>query len=298
MNRILVIGANGQVGWELCRTLAPLGEVIGGARHHAVLHVDLSDPDSLRAAVQEANPDAIVNAGAYTAVDKAETETDLAMRINGEAPGILAEEAKVRSVPLIHYSTDYVFDGTKGCPYTEEDSPSPLNAYGRSKLAGDEAIRAVGGRYVILRTSWVYATRGQNFLRTMLRLMAERDTLRVVDDQVGSPTWSRMIAEVSAHVLERLSRDDITGLYNLTCAGTTSWHGFAAAIAKASAARTEHRLERLEAIPASAYPTPARRPGYSVLDNGKLDRVCGLKPPPWRTALRLCLEELGMTLPD
>jgi dTDP-4-dehydrorhamnose reductase len=294
MNRILVIGANGQVGWELCRTLAPLGEVVPATRHGAALAVDLAEPDSIRRAVHEASPDAIVNAAAYTAVDKAETEAELAMRINGVAPGILAEEAKRRGIPFIHYSTDYVFDGTKGRPYTEEDTPSPLNAYGRSKLAGDEAIRAVGGRYVILRTSWVYGARGHNFLRTMLRLMVEREVLRVVDDQIGAPTWSRMIAEASAHGLLRLSRGDISGLYNLTCTGTTSWYGFAEAIARASAARPEHRLERLEPIPTSAYPTPAKRPGYSVLDAGRLREGCALGLPAWDAALALCLGELGL----
>lgn len=291
MKRILLIGPDGQVGWELCRTLAPLGDVVTAGLRDAGLAVDLAKPDSIRRTVEAAGPDAIVNAAAYTAVDKAETEADLAMRINGEAPRILAEEARARRIPFIHYSTDYVFDGTNTRPYTEEDRPAPLNAYGRSKLAGDEAVGAVGGRYAILRTSWVYGIRGQNFLRTMLRLMAERDTLRVVADQIGAPTWSRMIAEVSAHVLMRLQNEDVSGLYNLASTGVTSWYGFAEAIARASAARPEHRLQSLEPIPTSAYPTPAQRPAYSVLDGSKLRERFGLVLPAWDVGLALCLAE-------
>ena len=199
--RILVTGANGQVGWELQRTLQTLGDVVACDRGT----LDLSDPDSIRGKVREIRPDVIVNAGAYTAVDRAESEPELAMAVNGVAPGVLAEEAKQLGALLLHYSTDYVFDGTKAEPYLESDAPNPVSVYGSSKLAGEKAVEAVGGAYLIFRTSWVYGGRGKNFLLTMLRLAGEREELRVVDDQFGAPTWCRTIAEATAQVVAKLS---------------------------------------------------------------------------------------------
>jgi dTDP-4-dehydrorhamnose reductase len=245
-------------------------------------------------AVREAAPDLIVNAAAYTAVDRAETETDLAMQINGKAPGILGEEAARRGAALIHYSTDYVFDGTKLEPYTEDDVPAPLNAYGRSKLAGDRAVMQANPAHLIFRTSWVYAPHGKNFLLTMLRLSRERSELRVVDDQRGAPTTAALIADCTARILQRIVADgglarlrECAGLYNLTAAGTTSWHGFASEIMRATG-----NPVRVVPIPTEAYPTPARRPRNSALDTAKLANVFGVVPPDWRAGLRQCLDAL------
>lgn len=285
MKRILLTGRNGQVGWELERTLAPLGEV--SAHDRATL--DLADPDRLRAAVRATRPDIIVNAAAYTAVDKAETEPDLAMAINGTAPGILAEEAKRLGALLVHYSTDYVFDGTQDAPYTEDDTPNPINEYGRSKLAGERAIAAVGGRHLILRTSWVYGLRGHNFLRTILRLVAERDQLRIVDDQIGAPTWSRMIAEATALMLAQ--RQTAHGLFHLTSAGDTSWCGFAKAIVELTTARRPSQ-PRLSPCTTADYPLPARRPANSRISGARLARETGLALPDWQAALAFCVADL------
>ncbi len=226
--KILLTGGNGQVGWELVRALLPLGEVITTNRAQA----NLSDLNNLRRTVQKYSADVIVNAAAYTAVDKAETEESLAFLINAEAPGILAEEAKKTGALLIHYSTDYVFDGTKISAYAEDDAPNPVNVYGQSKLAGEKAVQATGADYLILRTSWVYAARGHNFLKSVLRLAAEREELNIVADQIGSPTWARLIAEATAHIIrqsmiERHGGIFNSGLYHLTSHGETSWHGFA-----------------------------------------------------------------------
>ncbi len=289
--KILLIGGQGQVGWELQRTLAPLGTVYAPAR----TELDLADADALRQAVRQAGPDLIVNAAAYTAVDQAERERDLAFRINGDAPGILAEEARRIDAAIVHYSTDYVFDGAKGAPYEEIDAPRPLNAYGESKLAGERAVAASGAAHLILRTSWVYGVRGKNFLLTMRRLGQERDELRVVDDQVGAPTWSRLIAEATASVLAHcLHKGSVApvlaergGLYHLSCAGQVSWHGFARAIVA-----TLPKPPRVTPIATQDYPTPAARPAYSVLSNGKLARAFGLVLPDWRRALALCLEDM------
>lgn len=282
MKCILLTGTNGQVGWELERTLAPLGEVLACDR----AGLDLADSDRIRAVVREARPEIIVNAAAYTAVDKAEAEPELAMAINGTAPGVLAEEAKRTGALLVHYSTDYVFDGAKDTPCTEDDPPNPCNAYGRSKLAGERAIRAAGCRHLILRTSWVYGLRGHNFLRTMLRLAAERDELRVVADQFGAPTWSRMIAEATALALA--SPDPAEGLFHLACGGETTWFGFTEAILAGT--RTQRQREpRLVPISASEYPLPAKRPASSRLDCTRLMRETGLRLPHWQTALDLCL---------
>ena len=277
MKRLLLFGGDGQVGWELRRTLAALGDVI--VRGHDRL--DLGDADALRTAVADAAPDIIVNAAAYTTVDQAETEADIAMRINATAPGIMAEEATKRDALLVHYSTDYVFDGSLDRPYREDDAAAPLNVYGRSKLAGEEAIRATDCRHLIFRTSWVYGQRGKNFLRTLQRLGREKEELSVVADQIGAPTWSRLVAEATALALRG---DPPPGIYHLSCAGTASWHDFAAAILAAQGWRG-----RLLPIPACDYPLPARRPANSRLDNGKLARQLGLQLPDWRAALALCL---------
>ncbi|CAE6849352.1 dTDP-4-dehydrorhamnose reductase [Paraburkholderia aspalathi] len=288
---ILVTGVNGQVGFELARSLQGLGRVMAVDR--SVL--DLSNADQIRAVVREVRPALIVNPAAYTAVDKAETESELAMRINAEAPGILAEEAKKLGAALIHYSTDYVFNGEKQSAYLEDDPTDPQNEYGRTKLLGEQAIAATGVDHLIFRTSWVYGSRGKNFLLTMLRLGAERPELKVVADQFGAPTWSNTIATLTAHIVSQaFSADDQaawwrsrSGVYNLTALDSTSWHGFAAAIFEL--ADLEVRPNVLP-IPASDYPVPAKRPSNSRLSNDKLAHVFGLRAPHWKDALRLCLE--------
>ena len=291
---ILLLGRNGQVGWELERCLAPLAPVVALAR----ADLDLADSDSIRAKIRAVAPSVIVNAAAYTAVDQAESDEAAAMAINGTMPGILAEEAARGRCLLVHYSTDYVFDGTGGgkttpTPYREGDATNPINAYGRTKLAGEDAVRAVGGDYLILRTSWVYASRGRNFLTTMRRLGGERDELNIVDDQVGSPSWARMIAGATAAIVARLGAGEElggrAGLYHLTAAGETSWHGFAAAIFDEFAAGAGARRPRTNAISSAEFPTPARRPAYSVLDNTAIAEAFGIVLPNWRTQLGFCL---------
>ncbi len=301
MSRILVTGRNGQVGFELQRRLAGQGQVIALGRDE----MDLADPDSIRRAVRAAKPDLIVNAAAYTAVDRAESEPELALAINGIAPGILAEEAKRLGAALIHYSTDYVFDGSKAAPYTEDDEPRPINAYGRTKLAGERAIQAVDVPHLILRTSWVYGARGKNFLLTILRLVREREELSIVDDQIGAPTWSRAIAAATGGILAHLGYGQPAfrnacaakrGIYNLTAGGQTSWHGFAAAIlANAASAQSSGsafalaRVPVLKAITTEQYPTPARRPRNSVLSHAKLQRAFGVVMPDWKSSLADCM---------
>ena len=287
--RTLLIGKIGQVGWELRRTLAPMARVTCVD----FPEIDLTSGDSIRRWVRETRPNIVINAAAYTAVDKAESEPDKAMKINGVAPGILAEEAKKLGALLVHYSTDYVFDGAKTEPYVETDSPNPLGAYGRSKLAGDEAVRAVGGAHLIFRLCWVYGARGQNFMLTMMRLAREREKLRVVSDQVGCPTWSRMIAETTALALKQAvaARDwgALTGTYHLASSGVTSWHGFAQAIVNLMPAEGK-KCSVVEAISTPEYPTPAKRPAYSVLACDKLERTFGLRLPHWEESLKQVLE--------
>jgi dTDP-4-dehydrorhamnose reductase len=301
LSRILVTGKNGQVGFELQRRLARLGQVIAAGRDE----LDLADPDSIRRMVRKTAPDLIVNAAAYTAVDQAESEPELALAVNGVAAGIFAEEAKRLGAVLIHYSTDYVFDGTKSAPYSEDDAPCPINVYGRTKLAGEQAIQAVDVPHLILRTSWVYGARGKNFLLTILRLAKEREELAIVDDQVGAPTWSRAIAAATGSIIEHLGYgraafreacDRQRGIYNLTAAGQTSWHGFVAAILThaASAPPGESdfalaRVPRLKPITTEQYPLPARRPRYSVLAHDKLQRAFGLEMPDWKSSLADCM---------
>lgn len=288
--RILLTGANGQVGWELRRTLSTLGKVI--AVDSRVM--DLTDPAAIRRMVTEVKPRIIVNPAAYTAVDKAESEPELARKVNAEAPGILAEEAAKSGALLVHYSTDYVFDGSGEAPWKEGDSTGPLNVYGATKLAGEQAIAASGCRHLIFRTSWVYGARGANFLLTMQRLMRERPELKIVDDQVGAPTWCRSLAEATAQVLAQLGspmrgadKPEPWGVYHMANGGETSWHGFAQAILEAA---SPDITTRLIPIPSSDYPTPARRPLNSRLDNSKLERVFGIRLPEWHQALKLCLD--------
>lgn len=292
--RILLIGPSGQVGWELCRTLAPLAEVIAVGRHTVPHWTDLTDIDSLRAMVREVGPDLIVNAAAYTAVDLAEEQPELAQAVNGDAPGILAEETKRLGAGLLHYSTDYVFDGTGQTPHSEDDAPNPLNVYGKTKLAGERAIQAVGPHHMILRASWVYGARGKNFLRTVLRLACEREELRIVDDQVGSPTWSRMIAETTAQILAKLGHSagmaEHAGIYHMTSGGQGSWYAFTQEILfHANEHLPGYRVERLVPISTEDYPTPARRPLYSVLSNERLAWTFGVTIPAWPECLRLCM---------
>ena len=293
---ILLLGKNGQVGWELQKALAPLGKLVA----LDIEDLDLTQPDAIRETVRNIRPHLIVNAAAYTAVDQAEQEPQLAMALNGEAPAVLAEEAQRSGAALVHYSTDYVYDGEKSEPYTEEDATNPLGVYGKSKLAGDQAIQAAGIPYLIFRTSWVYGSRGKNFLLTMQRLAREKDEMRMIDDQTGAPTWCRLLARSTANILEQTlsesSPEDMkrlrqaSGIYHMTCGGQTSWYGFAKAI-------VEHTpitdAARLVPIPTSEYPTPARRPMNSVLSNQKLRDSFGIIPQDWESALRFCLEDRG-----
>ncbi len=286
---VLIIGKIGQVGWELRRTIAPLGRIV------AVDYpdIDLTDGNSIRKWVRDTRPQVVLNAAAYTAVDKAETETVRAMQINGTAPGVLAEETKKLGALLVHYSTDYVFDGTKQTPYVEDDPPNPLGAYGRTKLAGDEAVRAAGGNHLVFRLCWVYGARGQNFMLTMMRLAREREKLRVVRDQFGCPTWSRMIAETTALALKQAlaapEPEAFTGTYHLAASGQTSWQGFAQAIVDLMPAEVK-RCHSIEPISTAEYPLPARRPAYSVLSCEKLSQTFGLKLPDWHESLKAVVE--------
>lgn len=288
--RILLTGCAGQLGRELKRSLASLGELV--ACDHRQL--DLADPDALRNAVRTIVPTVIVNAAAYTAVDKAEVEPEAADAINAVAPGILAEEARRLGALLIHYSTDYVFDGAKPTPYREDDVTAPLSAYGRSKRDGELAIAASAARHLLLRTSWVYGLHGANFMNTMLRLGRRScetgDALRVVDDQIGAPTWSRHLADATALILAR--NDTPQGLYHLSAAGETSWHGYADAIfAAARAAGLLDGLPKIHRITSADYPLPARRPANSRLDCSRFSRDFGLALPEWRTGLADCLAD-------
>lgn len=282
--RILLLGHDGQIGWELHPGLKALGNV----RALSYPEVDFARPGAVRRLVRDVRPTLIVNAAAYTAVDKAEDEPDVARAVNAGGPAVLAEEAKRLDALLVHYSTDFVFDGAKGSPYTEEDAPCPLSMYGQTKWEGDQAIRAAGCRYLVFRVSWIYGLRGSNFLLAIRRLAAEDRRLRVVDDQVGCPTWCGSVARATFAVLGKLPAFGRTGdarerlgLYNMVCSGQASWYAFAGAFLPASA--------QVEPIPAAEYPTRAVRPAYSVLDCTRLERVFGVTMPAWQDALRRCL---------
>ena len=295
--KILVLGKNGQIGHELARAMASLGEVVALDRNG----LDLADVESIPDAIRDIAPDIILNAAAYTAVDKAESEPELANLINAVAPGILAQEAKNIGALLVHYSTDYVFDGQKTSAYRESDETGPINVYGKTKLAGEQAIKRNGGDYLIFRTSWVYGSRGSNFLLTMLRLMRENNTLRVVDDQIGAPTWARSIAEATAKIikqscLERDHRPFASGLFHMTSNGETSWHGFAREIARLQRKYNpaqELRVKEIIPVGTSAYPTPARRPTNSRLDVTLLQQKFGAAMPEWEQALEECIAEMN-----
>ena len=306
--RILLTGKTGQVGSELLRLFPELGEVVAPNLYA----LDLLNPDTIRRSVREARPELIINAAAFTAVDAAETQEAEAHAINVVAPRVLSEEAKKLGAAVIHYSTDYVFDGSKTTPYDETDSRAPINVYGRTKLAGEQAVRAAGVPHLIFRTAWVYSTRGRNFLCTILRLATEREELRVVRDQFGSPTWSRDIALTTMKILaQRMSHNSsapnalapVSGTYHLTAAGETTWYDFACAILDEAAQispavswfadATQGRpliTKRITPITSAEYPTPASRPRYSVLSNSRLNQTFGIRLPDWRTQLRLVFE--------
>jgi dTDP-4-dehydrorhamnose reductase len=284
--KILINGQNGQVSRELQRRLGGVGELIVLGRDQ----LDLAQPDHIRQHVQTVRPDLIINAAAHTAVDQAESEPELAFAINATGPGVLAEEALALGIPLIHYSTDYVFDGSKAEPYDEDDAPNPLGVYGKSKWAGEQAITAVQGQHLILRTSWVYSTHGRNFLLTMQRLLQEKPELRIVADQIGVPTWAGTIANSTVALIERwqAGQAGAWGTYHLTARGETSWFGFAQAIGDALREQGKPCANLLP-IPSSDYPTPAARPLNSRLDCSRLQREWGVSQPDWQTALRECL---------
>jgi dTDP-4-dehydrorhamnose reductase len=291
----LVTGGTGQIGYELVRELAPLGRVVAPGR----AELDLADPDSIVRAIRATGPDVILNAAAYTAVDRAESDHQACTRINAEAPGIIAEEARRVRAALVHYSTDYVFDGTRRTPYAEDDEPRPLQVYGRTKLAGEQAIAAVGGAYLVLRTSWVYGPRGRNFVRTILARARADVELRVVDDQIGAPTWSRQVAAGTAQIVGSLIRraghpaeafTALAGVYHLTAAGETSWHGFAQEVLRRDPNRGDQRCRAVVAVSTAQYATPAVRPAYSVLDNRKAGARFGVRLPDWAEQLGAMLQ--------
>ena len=295
--RILLLGKNGQVGWELQRALAPLGELVAlDFDSPAPQRADFTNPEELAATVRAIAPQAIVNAAAHTAVDQAESEPELARTINAVAPALLAREAAALGAWLVHYGTDYVFDGSGSAPRSEDAPTAPLSVYGRTKLEGEEAIRASGCTHLILRTSWVYAARGGNFARTMLRLAAERDELAVIADQVGAPTGADLLADVTAHALRAaIANPALAGTYHAVAAGETSWHGYARHViefARAAGQPIRVAAQRVAPIPTSAYPTAARRPLNSRLDTRKLRQAFGLALPDWRVGVERMLREV------
>ena len=295
--KILLLGKNGQVGWELQRSLAPLGALTALDRQgDKGLCGDLSDLDGLAATVRTLQPQVIVNAAAYTAVDKAESEPELARRINAAAPAALAREAHACGALLVHYSTDYVFDGSGSRPWREIDAPAPLSVYGRSKWEGEQRIVQSGARHLIVRTSWVYGARGGNFAKTMLRLAQERERLTVIDDQWGAPTGAELIADVTAHAIAQTRQQPgKAGIYHLAPAGETTWHAYAKyVIAQASQAQPAIKIKATEIapIPTSTYPTSARRPHNSRLNTHKLQTAFGLHLPPWQDGVRRMLAEI------
>lgn len=301
--KLLVTGAAGQVGWELARLLPALGDVVA----LDLEGIDLARAEDVRRVLREVRPDVVVNAAAYTAVDKAESEPELARLVNGVAPGVMAEELRATGGLLVHYSTDYVFDGTRHGAYTEEDAPNPMSVYGATKVEGERAIQAAGGAHLILRTSWVYGARGKNFLLTMLRLFAERDEVRVVDDQHGGPTWCRWLAEATARVLgacltdpasrARLERE-WSGIYHMTAGGETSWFGFASAIHALRYAEGAESAPRLVPIATADYPLPATRPANSVLSNAKVEARFGVSQLPWSDQLSQCMAAMELGKPN
>jgi dTDP-4-dehydrorhamnose reductase len=302
--KLVIVGRNGQLAWEANQRFQGLGRIICVGRPE----IDLLDINGLREEIRRIRPSIIVNAAAYTAVDQAQSEPEVATKINSEAPAAMAEEAKRLDALFITYSTDYVFDGKSATPYRESDPTAPLNVYGASKLSGEQAVEAVGGNYLIFRTSWVYGARGKNFLKTILKLVAERPELKIVNDQMGAPTWSRDLADATRKIIEQLAAraesenisisetlGDRRGIYHMTSAGSVSWYGFAAAIVEEIEKRglSKSTLAKLVPIPSSEYPTPAARPHNSRLCNEKLKNVFGVTLLPWRESLASVMNELG-----
>jgi dTDP-4-dehydrorhamnose reductase len=291
--RLLLLGSHGQIGWELERSLFPLGAL--STLSHS--DIDLADTDAVRVALRAVRPHIVVNAAAYTAVDKAEAEAEMAFAVNALAPRALAEECRRIGSLLVHYSTDYVFDGTSASPYSEAEPPAPLNVYGESKAAGDQAIADSGCAHMIFRTSWIYASRGSNFVRTMLRLAREKKAMEVIDDQIGAPTCARQVAEATTHALALAAgtaSGDVAslstqyqGVFNLSAAGSTTWHGFAAAIFQIAG-----MAPSLAAVRSADFPRPAKRPKNSLLSNERFQRTFGFRLPDWRIGLQLCIDEL------
>ncbi|SNS23480.1 dTDP-4-dehydrorhamnose reductase [Noviherbaspirillum humi] len=294
--KILLFGKGGQVGWELQRSLAPLGQIVALDFDSKDLCGDFTNIDGIAATVRQVRPGVIVNAAAHTAVDKAESEPALAHRINAEAPGALAREAKAVGAMLVHYSTDYVFDGSGERPWREDDATGPLSVYGATKLAGEEAIRQSGCRHLIFRTSWVYAARGGNFAKTMLRLARERDRLTVINDQTGAPTGADLLADVTAHAIRAANQDEkLCGLYHLVASGHTTWHDYARLVieyARNAGVEIKVAPSAIEPVPTSAFPTPARRPNNSRLATDKLRTAFGLTLPAWQAGVERMLAEI------
>ncbi len=294
--KILLFGKNGQAGWELQRSLAPLGELVALDTDSRELCGDFTDPDGLARTIRAVAPDVIVNAAAHTAVDKAESEPELARAINALAPAVLAEEAKHGNAWLVHYSTDYVFDGNGERPWRETDMTAPLNVYGATKLEGEQLIQQSGCKHLIFRTSWVYGARGGNFARTMLRLAQERDSISVIDDQIGAPTGADLLADMTAHALRAVrQRPELSGLYHLVAAGTTSWHGYAGFVlgqAQQAGIPLKVTPDAIRAVPSSEFPLPARRPHNSRMDTTKFQRAFDLHPPFWQTGVARMLTEI------
>jgi dTDP-4-dehydrorhamnose reductase len=288
--KILLFGSNGQVGWELQRSLAPLGELVAPGRAGGTLCGDLADLEGIARTVRDVRPEVIVNAAAYTAVDKAESEAGLCHTVNAAAPGVLALEAQRLGAWFVHYSSDYVFDGSGQRPWREEDTVAPLNVYGHSKAEGERLVATACEKHLVMRTSWVYAARGSNFPKTMLRLAAERERLTVVDDQHGAPAGAELIADVTSHAIRSAARGEpVAGLYHLVPAGETSWFGYAQFLLGEAAALGWPVKARLEPVPSSAYPVAARRPHNSRLNNKKLEETFGLRLPPWQDGVRRML---------
>ncbi len=295
MPHFLLIGPSGQIGYELRRALASLGEVTTAGRSEADFALDLSYPSQIENVLHEVRAEVVVNAAAYTAVDQAESERAVAFAINAEAPAVMARMTKQNRTLLVHFSTDYVFSGDAQTAYTEEDEADPLSVYGQSKLEGERAIRAFDGRHLILRTSWVYGLRGKNFLRTVLKLASEEKRLRIVDDQFGTPNWSRTLAEATVSILSALRTDparirDSLGVYHLSATGETTWCGFARAIVESVQGEEGIKAKKVKAITTKDYPTPAKRPKRSTLDPSKLERNFGVTLPDWRECLKQCLD--------
>jgi len=291
--KLLLLGKGGQVGWELQRSLAPLGELVALGHDSTELHGDFSQPEALADTVRSVRPQVIVNAAAHTAVDQAESEPELARKLNATAPGVLAAAAQEVGAWMVHYSTDYVFDGSGSSPWREDDATEPLSVYGKTKLEGEQLVARNCERHLVFRTSWVYGARGGNFAKTMLRLAKERDRLTVIDDQFGAPTGAELLADVTAHAIRDVLRDPgKAGLYHLVAAGETTWNGYARfVLEQARAAGVALKAEAVDAVPTSAFPTPARRPHNSRLATGKLQSTFGLTLPRWQAGVARMLGE-------